>query len=124
MLGNVGEPAVDPNFASLVDPSDLSNGKARKISPAPRPVGNLTQCRICFDPCRLTTDPFAAALTRTSSDRVPFGISCGSEGHKHTYCMECMAGYIQSKIEDHTATKVFPLACPEVRFRLSLVDFC
>ncbi|KAL8290135.1 hypothetical protein RQP46_003074 [Phenoliferia psychrophenolica] len=119
---NVPIPAVEPTTpGQSTDPrlriGANAKGKGPAIpapAPAPRPVdSNLVQCRICFDPCRLTAHPFNAALAATSSDRVAFGLLCGPRETNHTYCIGCLAGYIQSKIEDMTRDKVFPISCPE-----------
>ncbi|KAK4705859.1 hypothetical protein P7C70_g352, partial [Phenoliferia sp. Uapishka_3] len=114
-----------------VDPPALTaaakgKGRAVSFSPGPpitpvaaAPANNITTCRICLEPCLLTANPFNAALTANSSDRVQFGLYCCQKENEHTYCISCLSGYIQSKIEDTVATTVFPIRCPECTFELS-----
>jgi hypothetical protein len=65
---------------------------------------------ICMDDCRISSTH--AVPSRRAP--MPQGVYIGPKTDKHAYCFPCLTTYIQTKLVDSTASKVFPINCPEV----------
>ncbi|KAG8889131.1 hypothetical protein FRB98_005746, partial [Tulasnella sp. 332] len=73
----------------------------------------LFKCGICHEPFLITKNPYRAAQTPNSSNRVSFGQVLPCPG-THGYCIDCMTSYLRTKLEDGGADRqVFPIRCPE-----------
>lgn len=96
---------------SQVVPPSLAKGLASSPSP------NNT-CGICMDPLHATNSPISASRSANSSGRLPFGLHLPCP-KSHAYCLECIASYINSKLDPtgsgrgDPGTVVFPIRCPE-----------
>ena len=90
----------------------LLSEKARTSSESP-----YKKCGICMDPFQLTHSPISASRSANSSARLPFGLPLPCP-NSHSYCLECIASYITSKLdlngaEGNFGATVFPIRCPE-----------
>lgn len=71
-----------------------------------------------MDPFQVTHSPISAIQSANSSARLPFGL-CLPCPDSHPYCLECIASYINSKLDPdgngnaNPNTVVFPIKCPE-----------
>ncbi|KAJ7598759.1 hypothetical protein C8J56DRAFT_814955 [Mycena floridula] len=82
--------------------------------------GPYQKCGICLEPFQVTNNPVRAAVSANVSARIPFGL-CLPCPKEHSYCVDCLSTYIQSKIdpngkgEGSLAAVVFPIPCPECK---------
>ncbi|KAH7926264.1 hypothetical protein BV22DRAFT_1009547 [Leucogyrophana mollusca] len=79
---------------------------------------DLPLCGICYEPFKATHSPVTASQSATSSNRLQFGL-CLPCPNQHSYCLSCLASYIQTKLDPegegggNPEVRVFPIKCPE-----------
>ncbi|GAA5909977.1 hypothetical protein JCM6882_008418 [Rhodosporidiobolus microsporus] len=101
---------------------------APAISTAPAPLKrsspkNTFTCSICLDDCIPVADPYKASLAPSSSSlSAPFGLFFGPRSDKHVACLSCAGEYVQNKLQDAMAVKVFPILCHEAKCNYELTD--
>ncbi|KAG9003812.1 hypothetical protein FRB93_010828 [Tulasnella sp. JGI-2019a] len=126
----LGKEAVESIFAE--DPNskgkgkgkeeETGKGKGKELSLDDNPPhqadftsnisSGILKCGICHEPFLITKNPYKAAQTPNSSNRISFGQVLPCPG-AHGYCIDCMTSYIRTKLEDGGADQiVFPIRCP------------
>ncbi|KAG9003805.1 hypothetical protein FRB93_010821 [Tulasnella sp. JGI-2019a] len=107
------EEAEDPTPPAPTSIDDLSNAALLQLDFDQSDQPRLLKCGICQEPFLQTKNPYNAAQTPNSSNRISFGQVFPCPG-AHGYCIDCTTSYLRSKLEDGGSDRiVFPIRCPE-----------
>lgn len=70
-------------------------------------------CAVCMEPVLTTSHPFDSSQKAAGSSMVPFGMYVGDRADGHIACLDCLTGYITTKLNDKMEV-AFPINCIEV----------
>ncbi|GAA5956705.1 hypothetical protein JCM3765_005712 [Sporobolomyces pararoseus] len=111
--GNKGKAKLEDDQ----DDQDDDNDENVVIETSPA----FPQCSICFEPVRVTSDPYAASLEANTFESLPYGMFVGLQDDNHVACVDCFGSYVENKLDDGTA-KAFPIKCFAVACAYELTD--
>ncbi|GAA5871306.1 hypothetical protein JCM1840_004408 [Sporobolomyces johnsonii] len=88
----------------------------------PRPPTPVPQCLFCFDLTRAVGNPYKESLSPSSSTAASLGMYLGDRTDEHLACLDCLATYIQTQLDDNSGRKAFPVCCPACPYELTDED--
>ncbi|GAA5952468.1 hypothetical protein JCM21900_005319 [Sporobolomyces salmonicolor] len=88
----------------------------------PRPPTPVPECLFCFALTRAVADPYKNSLSPSSSTAASLGMYLGDRANEHLACLDCLAAYINTQLDDLSGRKAFPICCPLCPYQLTDVD--